>query len=101
MFGIVEQIKRLDPQLDLQVGGANSNLKRLFPSIGHVLFKEEDARSFVSKLKKLSPLFFEILGTQIQSASTRRVGEWLGLESGLDAEQAVKEIRRIAAAREA
>jgi len=100
MFGIVEQIKKLDPELDLQVGGANSNLRKLFPSIGHVLFKEEDARVFVSKLKKLSPLFFEILEKQIQSASNRRVGEWLGLESGLDAEQAAKEIRRIVAARE-
>jgi transcriptional regulator with XRE-family HTH domain len=101
MFGIVEQIKRIDPELDLRVGGANSNLKKLFPSIGHVLFKEEDARVFVSKLKKLSPLFFEILETQIHSATIRRVGEWLGLESGLDAEQVAKEIRRIAAAREA
>jgi len=100
MFGIVEQLKRFDPELDLQVGGANSNLKKLFPSIGHVLFMEEDARVFVSKLKKLSPLFFEILETQIHSATTRRVGEWLGLESGHDAEQAAKEIRRIAAARE-
>ena len=100
-FGIVEQIKRLDPELDLQVGGANSNLRKLFPSIGHVLFKEEDASVFVSKLKKLSPLFFEILEKQIHSATNRRVGEWLGLESGLDAEQAIKEMRSIAAAREA
>lgn len=100
LFGIVEQIKRLDPDFGLQVGGANSNLKKLFPSIGQVLFKEEDARIFVSKLKKLSPIFFEYLETQVQGVTTRRLGEWLGLESGLDAEQAAKEIRRLAIARE-
>jgi len=101
LFGIVEQIKRLDPELDLQGGDANSNLKKLFPSIGQVLFQEEDAHLFVSRLRKLSPLFFEILKGQIHSATTRRVAEWLGLESGLDAQQAAKEIRRIAAAQEA
>ena len=100
MFGIVENLKRLDPELNIEVGGANSNLRKLFPSIGDVLFKEQDARAFLANLMRFSPLFFEILLNQVQNATTRKVGEWLGLESILDTDQVLRELRRISVEQE-
>ena len=95
MFGIMEQLKEINPAFDLEVGGANTNLKKQFPPIGDILFKEKDPRSYIHNLKALSPLFFEIVTRLIDNVTTRKTGEWLGLESEIDAKQAIVELRKI------
>ena len=96
MFGVFEQLKELDPSLDLEIGGANTNLKKKFPSIGDILFRENDARSYVQNLQMLSPHFVDMVASQIDNVTTRKTGDWLGLESRLDAELALEELKRIA-----
>ncbi|MBW2027315.1 MAG: hypothetical protein JRI90_18635 [Deltaproteobacteria bacterium] len=95
MFGIIEQLKELTPSLDLKVGGANTNLKKQFQSIGDILFKDKDARRYVHILRTLSPLFIDIVARNISKVTTRKVGEWLGLESQLDAKQVIDELQKI------
>lgn len=96
LFGIVEQLKELDPTLELDVGGANTNLKKQFPTIGEILFRENEARSYIQHLQTLSPLFIDVAVGQIKNATTRKIGDWFGLESRLDAEQVMAELQRIA-----
>jgi len=96
MFGVLELLKDLNPSLDLQVGGANTNLKKQFPSIGDILFREKDARSYVQKLRMLSPHFVDMVASQMSNVTTRKSGDWLGLDSKLDADLALEELKRIA-----
>ncbi|MCK5345621.1 MAG: hypothetical protein KAR20_19560, partial [Candidatus Heimdallarchaeota archaeon] len=77
------------------VGGANTNLKKQFPTIGNILFDVEDVREYMALLKTLSPLFVKILKDQIENAAPRKVTEWLGLESMLDGKQVIDELERI------
>lgn len=95
IFGIMEQLKEINPAFDLEVGGANTNLKKQFPPIGDILFKEKDPRSYIYNLKELSPLLFEIVSKLIDNVTTRKSGEWLGLESEIDAKQAIEELRKV------
>jgi len=97
MFGIIEQLKELNPSLDLQVGGANTNLKKQFPSIGDILFKDKDPGEYIHVLNALSPLFLDIVARNIGKVTTRKAGEWLGLESKLDAKQVIDELQKISA----
>jgi hypothetical protein len=94
MFGIAERLKDFMPIEDHEIGRANTNLKKKFPTIGDILFKGEDSREYIERLKKLSPLFIDIVLKQIDNATTRKVGEWLGLESSLDAKQVIEELRK-------
>lgn len=98
LFGIVKELKKTNPTLGLtfkDVGGANTNLKKEFPTIGNILFDVEDVREYIDWLKTLSPLFVEILKDQTENATPRKVAEWLGLESTLDGKQVVDELKRI------
>ena len=95
LFGIVQELKKINPTLDLKVGGADTNLKKLFPTIGNILFDVEDVREYIDWLKTLSPLFVEILKDQIENVTPRKVAEWLGLESMLDGKQVIDELKRI------
>jgi transcriptional regulator with XRE-family HTH domain len=95
LFGIVQEVKKINPTLDLNVGGADTNLKKIFPTIGNILFDVEDIREYMSWLKTLSPLFVKILKDQIENATPRKVTDWLGLESTLDGKQVVEELKRI------
>ncbi len=95
LFGIVQELKKINPALDLKVGGADTNLKKLFPNIGNILFDVKDVREYMALLKTLTPLFVEILQDQIENATPRKVAEWLGLESILDGKQVIDELKRI------
>lgn len=95
IFGICKQIKSGREKFELSTGGADTNLKRKFPSIGEVLFEGSDPLDYISRLRKWSPIFFEIVSKQIDNPSTRKFGEWLGLDTALDAEHARKEWRKI------
>ncbi len=96
LFGIVKELKKKSPTIDLKdFGGAHTNLKKLFPTIGKILFDVEDVRDYMTQLKALSPLFVEILKSQADNATPRKVAGWLGLESALDGKQVIDEVKRI------
>jgi len=90
LFGIAKRIKTIDPDFDLKIGGADSNLKKGFPSIGDILFLSNDPKDYVTKISALSPLFTSIILNQIDSITGSKLGEMLGIESALDA-KAVKD----------
>jgi transcriptional regulator with XRE-family HTH domain len=95
IFGIAEQLKKLYPSFDLDVAGANANLKKEFPIVGDILFEDEDPKCYIQNLKNLTPLFFDIVSNQISNVTTRKIGEWLCLESSLDAKEVLDEWRRM------
>jgi transcriptional regulator with XRE-family HTH domain len=95
LYGICKQIKRINPSFDLNVGGADTNLKKEFPTIGNILFEGGDARSYIKILRLLSPQFANILISQLNQATKRRFAEWLGLDNILDAKQAIEELQRL------
>ena len=90
LFGLVKQIKTIDPDFDLKIGGADSNLKKGFSNIGDILFLSNDPRNYVAKIAALSPLFTSIILNQIDSITISKLGEMLGIESALDV-KAVKD----------
>jgi len=95
MNGIVEAFKLRQLDFDLNFYGADTNVKKRFPTIGEVLFKSGDVREYIERLSVLTPLFLNIVVKQLNNASKRKVGEWLGLESLLDAEQALEELEKL------
>jgi transcriptional regulator with XRE-family HTH domain len=90
LFGIVKQIKTIDPDFDLKIGGADSNLKKGFPSVGDILFLSNDPKDYAATILALSPLFINIILNQIDSITISKLGEMLGIESVLDV-RAVKD----------
>jgi transcriptional regulator with XRE-family HTH domain len=78
----------------LQIGGAAENLKKHFPTIREVLYRESDPRHFVKMLFELSPHFMNIVKNAIPGSTIRKVGEWLGLDSTIDIKTVVDEINR-------
>ena len=95
LFGIVKQIKTIDPSFDLKIGGADSNLKKGFSSIGDILFLSNDPNDYVTKISELSPLFTSIILNQIDSITNSKLGEILGIESVLDVKTVKDELIRI------
>jgi transcriptional regulator with XRE-family HTH domain len=95
MFGIAEQIRKVYSTFDLNVAGANANLRKEFLCIGDILFKDQDPKCYVKNLKALTPLFFDIVTRQMENVTTRKIGEWLGLESSLDVKEVIEEWRRV------
>lgn len=87
IYGIFSQIKSRHADFSLRTGGADTNLKKDFPIVGEILFESKEPVAYIMNLKELSPLFFDIISKQIDNPSTRKFGEWLGLESPLDAQQ--------------
>lgn len=95
LFGIVAQVARSMPDFRLKIGGADTYLKKQFPTVGDVLFKSKNPRDYVEKLGSLSPLFLKIVLDQMDNVTTRRIAEWFDLDNVLDGRQVVEELRRI------
>lgn len=91
LFGIVKRMEDMFPSFSLNVGGADTNFKKGFPSIGSCLFNGDNPEAFVKILSLLSPKFMDIMTDQISSLTNRRLSEILCLESYLDA-KSVKDI---------
>jgi len=91
LFGIFKRLKTMAPGLKLNVGGADTNLKREFPTIGEILLQDDDPKSFLDFLSELTPRFINTLKEQNENISYRKLGQLLGLESALDA----KEIKKL------
>jgi len=90
LFGIVKNIQSYHQNFKLNIGGADTNLKKTMPTIGEAIFDTHDSREYVNRLKTISPVFISIIKHQIDNISDRKLEEILGLDSLLDA-KAVKE----------
>ncbi len=95
LFGLVKRIKSSYPDFNLKIGGADTNLKKKFPTVGDVLFRDGDPRIFVKMIKKLSPLFIDNLINQIDTITDRKLGEILGIESVLDVRMVRDEFKKM------
>jgi transcriptional regulator with XRE-family HTH domain len=90
LFGIFKRLKTIAPGFKLNIGGADTNLKKEFRTIGDILFEDDDPKSFVELLSALTPRFINTLKEQIENISSRKLGQLLGLESALDAKEIKK-----------
>jgi transcriptional regulator with XRE-family HTH domain len=89
LYGIVKAIKVAKPDFELQVGGADTNLRKQSPTIGTIISAGDDARKFLETMHALSGNFLNLIAAQIESISNRKLAEILGIDGELDA----KEIR--------
>jgi hypothetical protein len=95
LFGIVKRIQSINPGFDLKIGGADTNLKKSFPTIGDILFGQNEPRDYVNTVKDLSPLFTNIILDQIDGLTNRKLGEVLGIENIMDAKIVKNEFTRL------
>lgn len=94
LYGIVRAIKTIKSDFELQVGGADVNLRKQFRTIGKIIFARDDARKFLQIMDTLSKNFLNIVSEQIESLSNRKLAEILGIESELDAKEIKTELLR-------
>jgi transcriptional regulator with XRE-family HTH domain len=94
LYGIVKAIKDANPDFELQVGGADANLRKQFPMIGKIISAGDDVRKFLQIMHVLSKNFLNIISDQIESISNRKLAEIFGIESELDAKEIKAELIR-------
>ncbi|MDT8318620.1 MAG: XRE family transcriptional regulator [bacterium] len=95
LYGISSRIKELDTDFTLNVGGADTNLKKKFHTIGEVLFAKEDPCEYINILYTLSPNFVNKILLQLESISYRRLADLLDLDSVLDAKLVKQELAKL------
>jgi hypothetical protein len=94
LYGIVKAIRVIKPDFELQVGGADANLRKRFPTIGKILSDGDDVRKFLHIMHALSSNFLNVVAAQIESISNRKLAEILGIGSELDAREIKSELLR-------
>ena len=95
LFGIYYRLKHLGMMPEgVKVGGAATNLKAAISTLRQILFSHEDSRHYVETLYKLSPNFMDLIKQQIPECTVRKFGEWLGLDTSMDAQAVMEEISR-------
>jgi hypothetical protein len=94
LYGIVKAIRAMEPSFELQVGGADSNLRKQFPTIDKEISAEADVRNFLQIMRFLSGNFLNVVASQIESISNRKLAEILNVESELDAGEIRAELLR-------
>jgi len=95
LFGISKRLEESGVPFNVPVAGAVANLKKTTYTVSEILFNDGDARRYIEQLRKLSPGFTELVANQAPDASLRKLGEWLGLDSSIDAKSVVGELQRI------
>ncbi|MCK5836953.1 MAG: ImmA/IrrE family metallo-endopeptidase [Desulfobacula sp.] len=95
LYGLAKRIKDIDPNFNLNVGGPNTNLKKEFPTIGEILYKNNEPREYVDTVAGLSPLFINTILYQIDGLTNRKLAEILGIESLMDAKAVKDELVRL------
>ena len=96
LHGVVKQIHKLNPDSKkLNVGGADTNLKKEFYNIGEYLLSGEDSAEYLSVFEDASPLFIESLARQSDTLTYRRIGELLDISSTLDAAELKNELLKL------
>ncbi|MDG5814966.1 XRE family transcriptional regulator [Chitinispirillales bacterium ANBcel5] len=93
LFGIYYRLKHKGMMPDgVKVGGAATNLKTGVPVLRKILFSHENPRHYVDMLYELSPNFMKLIQAQVPQCSIRKLGEWLGLDTSMDAQEVMNEI---------
>jgi transcriptional regulator with XRE-family HTH domain len=103
LFGIVKRIKKIDPKFTIDekaIGGANTNLKKQFPTLKEILFSSNDPRNFVELISELSPLFFKALVLQLENITDRKFSILLDLENQTDVQSIKTEFVKFAKLKE-
>ncbi len=95
LYGIMLRIKVFFPEFSLSVGGADTNLKKNFLTIGEVLFSKGEPGDYVKQLAALSPNFFEKILVQMDDISYRKLAALLDLTSVLDAKLIKQELSKL------
>ncbi len=95
LYGIIKRVQFINPGFNLNIGGADTNLKKKFPTIGDILFRKSEPRDYVNTIKELSPLFIHIILDQIDGLTTRKLGEVLGIDNLMDAKIVKDELARL------
>ena len=88
LFGIIKAIKIIYPNFDLNVGAADSNLRKEFKTIGDYVYGQKDILKFLETLKALNNNFFSVVSNQIKFLSDRNLTQILNLGSVHDAKLA-------------
>jgi transcriptional regulator with XRE-family HTH domain len=94
LYGIVKAIKAGKQGFELQVGGADANLRKQFHTIGQIIFSGDDPRKFLQVMSVLSKNFLSIISDQIESISDRKLAEIFGIDGGLDGKEIKAELLR-------
>lgn len=88
LFGITKRLNDKHPNfIPENIGGADTKLKKEFPSINNILFSNGEPISFLQIYESLSPLFIKAIENQIDEISDSKLAELLGLESAVDSKQ--------------
>ncbi len=95
LYGIIKRIQSINSNFDLKIGGADTNLKKKFPTIGEILYRQNEPREYVKTIKELSPLFTQVILDQIDVLTTRKLGELLGIENIMDVKNVKDEFIRL------
>ena len=91
LFGIVKAIKLYHPEFELEIGAADTNLRKEFPTIGDLLYRDNSILQFIKHQKLWSPLFYSIIREQIKNISNSKLAEIYEI-STLDAKDLKLEI---------
>jgi len=95
LWGIAYRLQHMGILNDsIKIGGAATVLNKEFPKVSDVLFINQDPNAYTEMLNRLSPLFTRLVAAQLESASIRKLGEWLGLGTSMDAKYVMKGIKR-------
>jgi len=95
LYGVIKYIKSVHPDFALDVGGADTNLKKGFPTIGDILFQFSEPEEYVRTISQLSPKLISIIINQLDNLTSRKLGDLLGLESALDANAIKEELSKL------
>ncbi|MCI4627222.1 MAG: helix-turn-helix domain-containing protein, partial [Candidatus Magnetoovum sp. WYHC-5] len=79
LHGILKRIKAIDRNIDINIGGADANLKKDFQTIGDILFSSDEPMDYIDKLHQMSPIFYKNIVSNIENMSCGKLGELLGL----------------------
>jgi len=95
LFGLMKRIQNIDPVFALGIGGADTNLKKRFPTIGEILFGEKEPRDYIKILAELSPLLVRTIIGQLDGLTDRKLGELLGIDTVMDGKLIKEELLRL------
>jgi transcriptional regulator with XRE-family HTH domain len=102
VYGICKQLEEKGVlSIDLQnLYGASVNLSKEFPTLRSILLGSDNVQDFLDRVYTLSPKFMELIEQQIPECSVRKFGEWLGLDTSMDAQAVMDEMLRRKAKRQ-
>jgi len=87
IHGVVKRIKNLHPEYDLHVGGADTNLRKEFQTLGEIFKSKEDVADYINFMYALTPRFVNEIKMQIDDLTDRKLAQLLNIESTQDVRQ--------------